>query len=364
MRKVVCFFINNVSNSGGTERVSSMIANELSRNNYSVLVVTLFSNENKSFFDLDADIKIKTIFNKRIKGLYSFPLVFFRLKRILADFNVDVIVNVDSILAFYTIPVCYFSNKNVRNICWEHFNYYISLGKNIRRFSRKLACKYCDDVITLTEKDKSFWTENYSNIKNIVSINNPTQANDIKFENKKVNNKVMVSVGRLTYQKGFDLLIKAFNLVTKQRNDWVLYIVGDGEEHHALSLLIEKLKLSDFIKLIPATKNIEDIYKNSSLYVMSSRFEGLPMVLLEATTFGLPIISFDCNTGPSEVITKDFGWLCKSNDVDALSETILHAFNQCDDPVIYNKMSEYAKLNSTRFSIEKITEKWINLLEK
>lgn len=363
MKKEICFFIHNISNSGGTERVVSMIANQLSRYNYSVLIVSLFSKQNKSFFDLDDDIKIRTIFNKREKGIYKYPFYLFRLKKILDDFNVDVIVNVDSILVFYTIPVCYFSNKKIRNICWEHFNYYISLGKRIRTISRKLACKYCDDVITLTEKDKLFWTEENSNIKNIVSINNPAQANHAEHVANKVNSKILISVGRLTHQKGFDLLIEAFNLVVKHRKDWVLYIVGDGEEHHALSLLIKKLELSECIKLIPATKNIDEIYRNSSMYIMSSRFEGLPMVLLEATTFGLPIVSFDCDTGPSEVIRKEFGWLCKSNDVNALSETILHAFDQCDEPVTYNKMRKHAYLSSFRFSIDKVTKKWIDLLE-
>lgn len=364
MRKKLCFFIHNLSNSGGTERVVSVIANQLSGKNYSVLIVTLFSNENKSFFKLDEDIKIETVFSKPKKGLYSFPLVFFKLKKILDDNKVDIIINVDSILAFYTIPVCYFSSNNIRNICWEHFNYYITLGKRIRSVSRKLACKYCDDVITLTEKDKIYWSENNPNIKNIVSINNPALASDYKYVDDKVNNKVLVSVGRLTYQKGFDLLIKAFHMVVKRRNDWELYIVGDGEEHQALSLLIEKLNLSDCIKLIPATQNIEEVYKNSSLYVMSSRFEGLPMVLLEATAFGLPIVSFDCSTGPSEVITKEFGWLCKSNDVDALSEAILHAFNQCDEPATYNRLRKNACLNASRFSVDKITKKWIDLLEE
>ncbi len=363
MQKVVCFFINNISNSGGTERVTSLIANQLSRNGYTVLVISLFSKNGQPFFQLDSSIEVNTVFDKPIRGAYSFPLVFLRLGKLLRRKNVDVLINVDAILAFYSVPVCALPGNKLRNICWEHFNYHTSLGKKIRTFARTLAARYCDDIVTLTQRDSSFWTASNANIKNIVTINNPAPAARTSSDTPRTNTKTLLAVGRLTYQKGFDLLISAFGLVAQQRPDWVLHIVGNGEEHEALSQQIIQNNLTDHILLLPATPNIDALYQASSLYVMSSRFEGLPMVLLEATAAGLPVVSFDCDTGPSEVITEDFGWLCTPNNVDALAEALLHAFEQCDDPATYQRLCDAAAASASRFSIEAVIEKWLRLLQ-
>ncbi|MFK8017206.1 MAG: glycosyltransferase family 4 protein [Gammaproteobacteria bacterium] len=364
MKKVVCFFINNISRSGGTERVTSIIANQLVNSGYEVSIVSLFSDNDRAFFDLNDNIRVYTILRKPIRGVFGFPLVLLKLRALVARLRVDVLINVDSILALYTIPVCATSKSAVRNICWEHFNYHVSLGKKARSMARSLAAKYCDDIVTLTERDKALWIDNSRRIRNIVAINNPAPASNAVPGIVKVNRKTMLAVGRLTYQKGFDLLIQAFSHVVKQRRDWRLVIVGDGEDRAALGQLVGDLALDDCVELAPATAQINQYYLDASLFVMSSRFEGLPMVLLEAASFGLPIVSFDCDTGPSEVLTTEFGWLCESVGVTSLAHGILQAFEACDDPVRYAKMSSSAAAASARFSVDMVAPRWLELLSK
>jgi glycosyltransferase involved in cell wall biosynthesis len=154
-------------------------------------------------------------------------------------------------------------------------------------------------------------------IPNPNSLDSP-QVNDIKFREKTV-----LAVGRLSYQKGFDLLIEAWNKVGAHEEGWKLQIVGSGEEDEKLYRLVKNLNLDSSLEFIPATKNIEQYYPKASFFVLSSRYEGYPLVLVEAMGFSLPCIAFDCKTGPREIIGnhKD-GLLVETGNVTELAEQI------------------------------------------
>lgn len=363
MTKVVCFFIHNISNSGGTERVTTLIANQLSRNDYSVRIISMFSDDNQACFELDKAVTIHTLFEQRVRGLFSFPLVFWRLRKKLRQTSADVIINVDSILAFYSIPVSRLPGRRIRNVSWEHFNYRITLGKTLRSVARTMAAKYGDDVVTLTARDKTLWQKAHANLRRVVAIANPAPKTTQRVDGQRHNSKVVVAVGRFTPQKGFDLLIQAFDRVRRARTDWVLQIVGDGEDRDALAASIETLSLTEWITLVPATSDIGSVYRAAGVYVMSSRFEGLPMVLLEAASAGLPIVAFDCDTGPAEIVTPELGWLCEADNPDALASTLLVAMETFEDPSAYQRMSRAASARAEHFDIDRITLKWIELLE-
>ncbi|PSW25651.1 glycosyltransferase family 4 protein [Photobacterium phosphoreum] len=354
--KKLCFFCGSLNSSGGTERVSTIIGNKLS-DKYEVFFLSLCCGDNP-YFELNDNIKVDYLFEHKVSFIKNIFPAILKLRRYVKENNIDVLINVESLLCLFSVPALTF--LDVKNICWEHFNFKVNLGLKSRTIARHLATRFCDDIIVLTERDREMWLENTYHKSNISVVNNPSSCLISNVE--KNNNKLLLSVGRLSYQKGYDLLLEAWRIVILTRKDWRLKIIGNGEDYHKLKKIITDYQLEDSVELIEETKDIETYYLSSSLYVMSSRFEGFPMVLLEASSYGLPMISFDCNTGPSEIITEDCGWLCQPNDYIKLSKCMLKAFNECDDNEKYNNLSLSAYENSKRFCIKNIIEDWNYIL--
>ncbi|NOI36779.1 glycosyltransferase family 4 protein [Vibrio cyclitrophicus] len=355
----ICFFCGNANLSGGTERVSSIIANELVNNEGIKIVFLSLYEGDKPFFELDSRIECYSLFSNNQSFSKKYFSVVSRLRKFIIYHNVNIIINVESILSLYSIASTF--SLPVRNICWEHFNYNVDLGLKSRRIARHLAAIFCDDIVLLTERDKELWLDHTYNRSNMTVISNPVTIIP-SFNSSKVNNKKLLAVGRFTHQKGFDLLLKSWALVLKERTDWSLEIVGDGEDRKLLEALINHFNLNETVTLSPITNNITDKFNSSSLFVLSSRFEGFGLVLLEAQASGLPAISFDCDVGPREIISEDSGWLCRANCFQDLAVTILNAFRCCDDESKYQNLSQVSSFNATRFSVSNISDKWKNLL--
>lgn len=356
----ICFFIGDLNNSGGTERVSSIIASELQHRGYQIHILSLQCG-NKPFFELADGIHISQLFTKAGRGMLRLPITIMRLRRYLRQQQIDILIDVESMLALYALPAVV--GLNIRHICWEHFNYSVDLGKASRRLARKLAARFADDVITLTERDKQLWLANTTCKAHITAIPNPVTIalpNNINPEKE----KLFLAVGRLTYQKGFDLLLQAWAQVAPLHPDWRLRIVGDGEDKAMLEQLRRDLNIEASTELLPKTNNIAAHYQQAAFFVMSSRFEGLPLVLIEAQAYGLPIVSFNCDTGPAEIIKHgETGWLCAAGDVSELSEKIRNSLRHFDDVNLYNKLSVSAIKNvENRFSIDKVVGMWSELI--
>ncbi|PQJ41022.1 hypothetical protein BTN98_05055 [Photobacterium aquimaris] len=358
MKKIV-FFTGSLNRTGGTERVAAIIANQLSEKGFSVQFLSLYDGEHCAF-PLNDDIKKDTLFEYKLVFKKHYHKVIAKLRKYIKSNNVDVLINIESMLALYSVPACL--GINIRNICWEHFNFDVDLGLKLRKISRQVAAFCCDDVITLTETDKNIWLKNARCRANITAISNPASF-ELSQPRQSVNSKIAISAGRLTYQKGFDFLLDAWALVIKQRQDWKLRIVGSGEDEAALKAQAEKLGLTNHIEWISHVSDMKEQYQLADLYVMSSRFEGLPMVLLEAISSGLPLVSFDCKTGPKEIIDSTCGWLAKDGDISSLAEKILTAFTVFDNDEEYAKYSQ-AAINKCRseFAIEPIINLWMKLL--
>lgn len=357
--KKILFFVSSLNSSGGTERVMTVIADELVKCNYDIQFLSLYEGDNP-FFSFDKSIKYDSLFENKISFKSHYLNAVKNLRKYINVNDIDIIINVESILAIFSIPACF--GMNIRNICWEHFNFNVDLGVRIRKVSRQMAALFCDDIITLTEVDKRFWQQGSLLRANIVAIQNPSPF-PVKEPRISVCSKVVLSAGRLTDQKGFDLLLNAWALVVKERIDWKLRIVGSGEDKERLKQQADDLNLKNSVEWILHSKNMSKEYEYSDIYVMSSRYEGLPMVLLEAQAFGLPIVSFDCNTGPREIINHSCGWLCENGNIEKLSISLLDAFQLFDKNDKYAECSKAAIDNSvSKFSRDLVVKKWIDLL--
>jgi glycosyltransferase involved in cell wall biosynthesis len=350
----ICFFGGNISRSGGTERVTSLIANELVKKGYEITILSI-SEGKKGFYELDERICLASLYDKHVIGLFRFPQITFKLRNYIIKNKIDVLVDVDIILSLNSVLALW--KTNVKLISWEHFNYFSTLGKKRRVWGRKLAAKYANHIITLTKEDMGYYLDNLNVKANIDYIYNPNPYPDRGHSN--CNSKIAISVGRLTPIKGFDKLLDIWSEVEKKDKEWKLYIIGSGEDKRKLYRKKEKLKLERLV-FIDHTKEIEKYYKMASIYLMTSRFEGLPMTLIEAQSFGLPIISYDIKTGPRDIVTdnKD-GYLIKNDNKIKFVEKFVLLSSSKERIKIFSK--EAAK-SSKRFDIEKIVDKWESVI--
>lgn len=357
--KKICFLSGDMSRSGGTERVLAIIANELCKKEdlFEIHILSTVNENMTSFFPLDKRIKQSRILNDKA---LNFKKQYFKVVKGIRNYvkknNIDVFIDVEVISSIFSIPATRFTST--KHIAWEHFNFYENNGSFLRALARKIDAKFSDYIITLTEEDKNNYLNNLKIIGKIDYIYNPMEIKEVK--KCSLHSKQIVSVGRLTYQKGFDMLIDVAKDVLEKNKEYKWLILGDGEDKNRLQEKINKYNLQDRLILKGKVSNVEDYYKNSSLYVMTSRFEGLPMTLLEAKSYKMPIVSFDCPTGPSEIIRNNInGYLVKANDIKEMSNKVNSVL--LDDKKL-KKFSDKAELDIDKFNINSIINKWTNIL--
>ncbi|HCE4629681.1 TPA: glycosyltransferase family 4 protein [Vibrio parahaemolyticus] len=355
MKKKICFFVGGVSAAGGTERVASLIANSLIDFGLDVKFISL-DGTNEPYFSLNAPIIPLAI----DKGVNRHLSIIQSVRRVVKSEGFDVFIDVDTMLSFYSVPSLV--GLNVKHISWEHFNFYVNFNLLTRRISRYIAALFCDHIVTLTKKDEGYWKKNTLGKAKISTIPNPLQQvplGDTYNKTPSLEHKTILAVGRLTYQKGFDLLLKAWSLVDKQ--GWSLKIVGDGEDRASLVKLSDELNLNSSVRFLPATKNIDVEYRSASFFCLSSRFEGFGMVILEALGHGLPVASFDCDAGPSDMIIEDRnGKLVPCESIEELASVLTTFLNMSNDE--YDYFSKNAQEKSRDFYIDKIRESWLSIL--
>ena len=247
------------------------------------------------------------------------------------------------------------NRSNYRNFEQGETNVFKKLFAKIWMHRLVTHLRGLDKFVVLTEEDCRNWTE----LDNVVIIPNPLPF--MPQATSPLTEKRVIAVGRYVYQKGFDLLLRAWSIVENACPDWTLTIFGDGN-HSNYDALVDELKLDkNRCVLLGPTKQIQAEYMNSSLLVMSSRFEGFGMVLVEAMACGLPVVSFDCPCGPKDIIHDGVdGLLVESGNVEKLAEAMIRMIKH---PEQREAMSKEAKRNVKRFQMEHIAEKWRKLYE-
>ena len=361
--KKIAFYIGDFTRSGGTERACTSIVNSLaSQTSNQVYLIVTNSIEEKSFFQIHPNVTILYLNCNYSLGKY-FTLIS-RLNTVIKKNKVEIVVAVEVFSLLFMLPIILLSKlarRKTKLIVWEHFNFTVDLGKSARRKFRWLAGRFADAIVVLTKRDVSLWTSNLKINGKITSINNPSSfaVTEKVYDAKSVN---IVAIGRLTYQKGFDRLIEIWHdFLEKYSNNrnWKLQIIGSGEDKEMLDNLIVKYNL-DNVEMVSNTSSISDYYEKASFLAMTSRFEGLPMTLIEAQSFGLPIIAYDCLTGPSEVITQKSGFLIEDNNKKEFVEKLQVLIS---NDSLRSEMSKAAREEVKRFSEIEITQQWKELIE-
>lgn len=354
--KKILFFIGSISTPRGAERVTTIVANGLVKLGYQVEILSIYKGK-KSYYKLNNEIVLNELFNEKIDIKRNYLKILIKLRKFLKLKEIDVLVDVDTLLTLFSFPAKL--GLRIKSISWEHFNYETNLGSKNRILARKIALKYSDKIITLTEEDKNEFKKRSKNKDKIVTISNPSS-----FINETPNileNKKIISVGRLNHQKGYDLLIENWIKIKKQHPEWKLEIAGDGEDKLELEKKIVQLELEDNIKLLGNIKDIKKIYSSASIYIMSSRYEGLPMTLIEAKSFGLPTISFDCKTGPREIIKDNIdGFLIENGKIESLIDKISDLIKNEEKRKQFGKNA----FLDERFKKENIIKNWDSVIKQ
>ena len=369
MKKKVAFCLERTYNSGGMERMLSTIANKLAAT-YQVTVISAFNNGKSDFFPLSSEItKIDLNINpksfgsaNKLKSTYKA-----KLSEYLHLHKQDITVSLGS-SEFFFLP---FMSDGSKKFFWFHFalNYDVvtscSCNRNIlnkiigkvKQARRLLIAKKYERVIVLSQQDYCAWKKF---VKDVVCINNPVTI--IPEKEPDYFMKKALAVGRLEYQKGFDLLIDAWIKVYKTHPDWELHIIGDGSTKSDLERQIEKNGLSNIVFLKGRKNNMATEYPNYSFFVLSSRYEGFGLVLCEAAACGLPLISYNCYAGPSEIVNNNVNGILidKVGDIDGLANAINELI---ENPNKRIKMGNAAKEIKKRLSVTNIVHQWIELIE-
>lgn len=353
----IVFLGGNFNNSGGTERVTSIVANGLARAGHEVVIVSVEGGDNP-FFSLDQEIKVVTLFKTIGRKMFRTPSLIIKVRKILLTERVDAIIVVETMLALFTIPAT--RGLLIKHICWEHFNFKFDLGRVGRRVARQFAARFCDVVVTLTERDRGYWRAGTKHKSAIVTIPNPSPFSVQLAHMPPENSKVVLAAGRLVHQKGFDMLLESWAAISPLAPEWRLRIVGNGPDREALTQLAFKFGIENAVDFVSATPDIEQHYRQAAIYCLSSRFEGFGMVLVEAMSYGIPSVSFDCDAGPEELLAGTGAILVPPNNIEELNKALLGLMH---DPVERKRIGVLSKIKAEQYQPKAIMPRWLEILE-
>jgi GalNAc-alpha-(1->4)-GalNAc-alpha-(1->3)-diNAcBac-PP-undecaprenol alpha-1,4-N-acetyl-D-galactosaminyltransferase len=349
----IAFIISSLD-SGGAERVLSLMANYWAQNNHSIIIITL--DNAIPFYLLEDGIKLEqlSLLKNSVSVFSAIANNITRIKIIrkkLIELDPDIVISFMTETNILSTIGCRIINKPI--IIAERISYDF-LKSRVWVSLRKLVYRFSNALIVQTRYDK----ERYNRLANTFVINNPLNLKEMILNNNRAEKNIL-AVGRLNRQKGFDRLIKAFSHL--DHKDWKLSIIGEGSERSNLEKLIYDLNLEDYISLPGITKAIEKWYKKASIFVLSSRTEGFPNVLCEAMAYGCACISFDCIAGPNEIITdKVDGYLVKNGDINALSAKMDFLINNSEER---RRIGKEAMKIRDRLNIDSIMSKWGKIID-
>ena len=245
----------------------------------------------------------------------------------------------------------------------DHTNSITDNSELSQKVQRYVGTKLADKIITLTQEDRENYIKKHGvSDERICYIYNWKEAalSDVSYNNKSTK---IVTVGRFDSQKGYDYLVQVAKKVLSEKSDWTWEIYGSGnqDEVDKIKELIKENNLQDKLLIKGLEKNQDLIYGDKGIYVMTSRYEGLPLVLLEAQQYNLPIVSFCCPTGPSEIVEDGVnGFLVDCYDTDKMSEKLLKLM---ENESLRHSFSAHAKDNMDKFDKNRILNQWIELIE-
>jgi len=358
----ILYVTNSISGAGGLERVLAIKASYLAdKLGYDVHIIAMNHKQEQVFYEFSSNIHLHNIvvagnpmayINAYAKGI----------KAVVKSLKPDVISVCDDGFKGFFLPNLL--GKPCPMIYERHVSKIIAVGPNpgfIRkiqtgikfRLMNFLAKKY-DKFVVLTPDNVREWQ-----LDNIEVIPNPLSF--FPEESSALNQKKVIAVGRQSYQKGYDLLLQSWELISSKYPEWNLEIYGKHDPEQNLQQQAEQRKITNTVRFYEPVKDIEQKYLDASIFVMSSRFEGFGMVLTEAMACGVPCVSFDCPCGPADIISNnEDGLLAANGDISDLAAKLSMLI---ENDAMRIEMGKKAKENVTRFLPQVIVKQWDELFK-
>lgn len=380
MRILYC--IPHLYNSGGMERVLTQKINWLAAHtDYTITIVTTEptpTGMSDIYFPLDKRVKVVALnvdFNADYhKCLFPKWLGHTRRMRLYQQKLTDYILRekIDLCISLCGKEIAFLHQLPCRTIAESHFakeqrsqllranhsGWFWALLGRVRTWQLVRSVKRLERLVVLTETDKADWQQ--SGCTNVMCIPNPCILDGQKVSIKSGKSNTILAVGRLHEQKGFDLLLQAWQPIEKTYSDWSLRIVGEGPKRAELEAQIESQGLKRVV-LAGTTNDVLSEYAAASLYILSSRYEGLPLSLIESMWSGLPCIAFDCPQGPAELLAEDRGWLVPNGDITELTAQIAYALSHPEEAL--KRAQKAQSFAQTTYSEAAIMPQWVQLIE-
>ena len=345
--KRILFFIGTLEK-GGAERVVSILSNELVKRDYEVEILKYYNSNNA--YELSDKVIVNSVEkNTNTRNIIS------NLKWIKNYFNSrhDIII---SFLAPFNMLALWANRNNKTPIVVADRNdpNKIPSKKFLRTIRNLLYSKYSDGVVLQTKENEEY----FKNIKNKTTVINNPVVIDVDTDNIEKEN-IIVSVGRLIPQKNQSMMIDAFKEVVKKYPDYKLIIYGEGSDREYLSKHISYLNLDDKILLPGNTDDVLNKIKSAKLFLLTSKYEGMPNALIEAMCLGIPVISTKVSGASQLIENGNNGYLI--GDVSDLIDKIKIILS---DESLQKKMSKNAKKTKELFNVDIITQQWIDFINK
>ena len=370
----IIYCIHSVCNPGGMERVLYNKVKYLSeRMGYDILIVTTDQHNRPPFYPFPKEVRMVDLginySEDNVKGAFGKIIGYLKKKKKHQQLLTELLIQekADIVVSLYPsessfIPDIKDGSKKVLEIHYCKF-FRLQYGRKgvlglidrLRTKQDERIVNRFDRFVVLTREDKGYW----GNIPNITVIPNAAMHVGEKYADVSV--KRVIAVGRLDYQKGFDRLIKAWKVIqlSGRFKEWKLDIFGQGEWEDMLNRMIQEYDIADTVCIHKPTKEIGNEYARSSMLVMSSNYEGFPMVMIEAMTCGLPVVSYDFKCGPKDIIDNGRnGLLVREGDIDGLANAMMELMG---DETLRQRMSVNAKKVVDTYSEENVMKQWLDL---
>lgn len=363
---------------GGIERAISMVANALS-SEYNVEIASTYKIYDKPIFPLNENISVKYLLNDKpnrsefIKALKKLNFVValkegikaIKILKMKKSYMINYIKNCDSDIIISTRDIHNswlgtYGNKKCLKIGWEH-NHHNNNNKYINKIVKSV--KNLDYFVLVSKELNDFYQNKLINTK-CKCVYIPNAIDNIPSETSSLDEKNLISIGRLSKEKGFLDLIDVYKIVHESFPEWKLNIIGDGVLRNKIEKKIDDYGLSDSVILhgYKTTDYVNKMLKSSSIYIMTSFTESFGIVLLEAFSYGIPAVSFTSARGANEIITNNWdGYLIKNRNKEEMAKRICELISGYNRRVV---MGNNALKKVNKFYIDEVKNKWILLIEK
>ena len=386
----VYLLLDHVYGHGGVPRTSLGLAKSLADRGYQVEIITVLRRRGRSFFPIDRRVTVSVVedhrtpqgnltakdnpdrslvarlLDRRPSSLVSGGqgdsanmslLTDLKLRRKLRSLEPGIVIATRPPLA---VAVARWAPAHVIKTTQEHISF---RGRSPRaRTALRESAHDLDALLTLTERDKQAWLRALGDDSTTLVEAIPNASPFAPGDPSPLDSKIVMAAGRLSMQKGFDRLIPAFAPLAREHPDWQLHIYGVGPTGQDLQQMISAEHLDDHVVLKGMTNQIEEVFANAAIYAMSSRFEGLPMVLLEAMSKGVPLVSFDCPQGPRQLIEHDQnGLLVPNHDIPALTAALRELIEDDDKRA---RLGAGAYKTSQEYEAAAVLDRWEALFDE